>query len=620
MNYYKKLIDLKTSNQKIAIFGLGQENRQFLFWLLDSINYPIESILLFDEGLDLDKFLELFSQEFQLDLIGKLPKENLFFDKKCLKQIKNSEISWVFKSPGIWSLKPEFVNLRKKYGNWFVTSGLVFFVEKYRNQIIGVTGTKGKTTTSSMLVHLLDGFKQNNYKAHYCGNTTGISPYKYWTNQDNLDLENNLNLKTKNKQGLDEIFVVELSSFQLQDLGFAKISPKYALITNYFVDHLDQHGSVQEYWHSKDQIFSHQETTDYFFAYQQIWDNITNRENFSLDGVEIQTAIKQEISSSADQTAWINDSKTDFENDQSNNQFSSKYPDKSFLIKDDFFNLNKVFSLKLAGIHNFQNLILALFAFAVINLEYLIKKEDNNFLSLPNKKEQVSVSHYQDSKNISFSNLTADNKNHNFQENQADFKINKNQIINYLQLNKTEIQILINAFQAVEHRLELFNKTNINGVEFNFYDDGASTQPESTAACIESLTQNQNLILFITGKDKGGQATVLVKQIISSQKNIIKIYACSEVGKNFLKEIKAELFKNNQTDLLEKVIYYESFKSAALDFSKIIKTTSLEQTIFGKNISNYKTINICMSPGGSSFDEFDNYKQRSCFWQNLFKP
>jgi UDP-N-acetylmuramoylalanine--D-glutamate ligase len=59
----------------------------------------------------------------------------------------------------------------------------------------------------------------------------------------------------------DDIFVCELSSYQLDDIEY---SPHIAAILNFFPDHLDYHGGVEEYWQAKARILAHATTEDYF--------------------------------------------------------------------------------------------------------------------------------------------------------------------------------------------------------------------------------------------------------------------------------------------------------------------------------------------------------------------
>jgi UDP-N-acetylmuramoylalanine-D-glutamate ligase len=221
---------------RIAIVGLGQENLQFLEWLIQVVGLSPEQILIADKN-------EInLSTPILKDFI--LYPTNIFSGENYLKVLFEGNIKQAFKAPGIWSLKPEFNDFRQKHGQDSIQSSLVFFFEKYREQIIAITGTKGKSTTSSLVNHLLK--SDDTITSHYCGNTTNISPYQFWTDLDQVVNPN-------------EFFVVETSSFQLQDLDYAHISPKYGIITNYYLDHQDQHGSPEEYWRAKDTLYTHQQ-------------------------------------------------------------------------------------------------------------------------------------------------------------------------------------------------------------------------------------------------------------------------------------------------------------------------------------------------------------------------
>ncbi len=242
--YLDKLNKIIQEGKKIAVIGLGKENQQFLSWLTQVVNFPAENIILADksENLNLEE-----------DLTSVLAKSEKLLGSNYLDCLQNEDLEWVFKAPGIHSLKPEFLAFRQKKGNWTVTSSLIFFIEKFGPNIIGVTGTKGKSTTSSLILHILNGL--GSFKADYCGNTTGISPYSFWKE---LNFECPVN----------NFWVIELSSFQLQDIGLAELSPSRSVITNYYIDHLDQHSNAEEYWNAKDQIFLY--NNSFLVANQQI--------------------------------------------------------------------------------------------------------------------------------------------------------------------------------------------------------------------------------------------------------------------------------------------------------------------------------------------------------------
>lgn len=110
--------------------------------------------------------------------------------------------------------------------------------------VIGVTGTKGKGTTSSLITEILKALG----KTVYLGGNFGISP---------LDL-------LKNGIGSHDWVVLELANFQLIDL---KQSPHLAVCLMISPEHLDWHKDMDEYIDSKKQLFSHQNSNDIAIYY-----------------------------------------------------------------------------------------------------------------------------------------------------------------------------------------------------------------------------------------------------------------------------------------------------------------------------------------------------------------
>ncbi len=134
------------------------------------------------------------------------------------------------KSPGI---PPQFVTIPH------TTPTNIFFANT-TGRVIGVTGTKGKSTTASLIFAIL---KQANYSVKLVGNigTPAISELA--------------------KEKKDTWYVYELSSYQLQDIHY---SPHISVIINLYSEHMNYHGSMESYWEAKKRIAAYATASDYF--------------------------------------------------------------------------------------------------------------------------------------------------------------------------------------------------------------------------------------------------------------------------------------------------------------------------------------------------------------------
>lgn len=142
----------------------------------------------------------------------------------------------VFKSPGI-VLKKDITEYRCK-----IVSQTEVFFQCFRNQIVGITGTKGKSTTTSLLYHVL---KSAGRPAMIAGNI-GIPA-----------LDRVQDVKE------DTIIVFELSSHQLE---YMTVSPHIGVLVNIHEEHLDHYGTMEKYVEAKKHIFYNQKPEDMLFC------------------------------------------------------------------------------------------------------------------------------------------------------------------------------------------------------------------------------------------------------------------------------------------------------------------------------------------------------------------
>ncbi|MET0786678.1 MAG: UDP-N-acetylmuramoyl-L-alanine--D-glutamate ligase, partial [Paenisporosarcina sp.] len=111
--------------------------------------------------------------------------------------------------------------------------------------LIGITGSNGKTTTTTLLFHMLN---QGGLKPLIAGNIGTVA------------------CKVAEEATSDQIIVTELSSFQL--MGTETFKPKISIWTNLYEAHLDYHGSFDEYGEAKFAVTKHQDASD-LFIYNQ---------------------------------------------------------------------------------------------------------------------------------------------------------------------------------------------------------------------------------------------------------------------------------------------------------------------------------------------------------------
>lgn len=204
-------------SKRVAVLGLGVSNRPLVRLLLEGGCQVLGCDRTPREKLE-PEVLELERQGLRLR-VGPDYLDNL-------------EADLVFRTPGMHPANPALETLRQ--GGATVTSEMEIFFECCPAHIIAVTGSDGKTTTTTLISEML---KAAGYTVHLGGNIgRPLLP-------DVEDMEP------------DHWAVVELSSFQLMDM---KRSAEIAVVTNVAPNHLDVHRDMEEYVEAKANVFRFQ--------------------------------------------------------------------------------------------------------------------------------------------------------------------------------------------------------------------------------------------------------------------------------------------------------------------------------------------------------------------------
>lgn len=163
------------------------------------------------------------------------------------------EADIIFKGPSVpWSLK-ELVEAERRGIRIEMETSFFLSLVPSKN-IIGVTGTRGKSTTSIMIYELL---KKLGKKVYMAGNTPGVSTIAL--------------LKTIKP---DDFIILELSSWQLSGFHKKRISPHIAVFTNFYPDHLNYYNDMDSYLFDKKAIYLNQTEDDYLIINEKFKDII----------------------------------------------------------------------------------------------------------------------------------------------------------------------------------------------------------------------------------------------------------------------------------------------------------------------------------------------------------
>ena len=328
--------------RKVAIIGLGVSNLP----LLDYLHDKKAKVTVFDER-DIDSISK--------EIMDKITSYNFDFNlgKNCLQNLKGFNL--IFRSPSCLPTRPE---LKAEAENGaLVTTEIEMLMEMSPCKIIGITGSDGKTTTTSLINAIL---KEAGYTTHLGGNIG--TP-----------------LFTKLPEIMPEdLLVLELSSFQLMGMN---ISPDIAVITNITPNHLNIHKDYDEYIDAKKNIFKFQNSEGTLVT--NFDNDVTNKISKEANGKVIYFSSKQKLDD-----GYIVDGNVIKECD-----------DK---LRKHILNVEDV---KLRGVHNYENICTAIAATrTLVNIDTAVEAI-KSFESVEHRiefvREKFGVKWYNDSSSSS---------------------------------------------------------------------------------------------------------------------------------------------------------------------------------------------------------------------------
>ncbi|HEX7456020.1 MAG TPA: UDP-N-acetylmuramoyl-L-alanine--D-glutamate ligase [Candidatus Nanoarchaeia archaeon] len=438
-------------DKKVAVIGAGVEGSSSAAYLISKG----ANVVLLDK-----KSEEQFGTG-QIKEIRKLPIK-LVLGEGYLSNL--SSFDFIFRSPGIRPDLPEFLGAKKKGA--VVTSQTKLFFDLCKAPIIGVTGTKGKGTTSALTHEILKAAG----KKVFLGGNIGKPPLDF-----------------VDKATADSLVVLELSSFQLMDM---EKSPHIAVVLMTTCEHLDWHRDEREYVEAKERVVKFQSEEDFLVI------NADNAVSKKLGGKSKANKYYFSIVEPVNRGAYV---------------------DKDFVVSvtDGWTTITNINDIQILGEHNLQNICAAVVVAGILETP-------------PDIVHQAIV-----------------------------------------------------GFKGLPHRLE--SVAEKDGVKF--YNDSASTAPETTIAAIHSFGSPK--ILILGGSSKGSDFTQLGREIVKS-------------------DVKAVILIGQEAKRIKGAINTAGRFSG--EFVEGLKTMQ-EIVEKAKNLSKPGDV-VLLSPACASFDMFKNYPDR----------
>ena len=273
---------------------------------------------------------------------NQLIEAGIEFEERQHDEARILAADWVIKSPGIPKKADIIFKINQK--GIRLSSEIEFAAEFTQAKIIAITGSNGKTTTTSLIYHIL---KNDNRNVGLAGNI-GTSFAKQVADDD------------------FEFYVLEVSSFQLDDIQ--NFRPYISLLLNLSQDHLDQYNyNYEEYAMAKFRIAENQENDNFFIYNKDDEMSMNLLEQLAIRAKKIPFSLKEKLG----EGGYLNN-------------------DKITVQVEDEFSM-KIAELSLVGNHNIANSLAASIASKILKISNeSIRNSLMTFQAVEHRLEQVA--------------------------------------------------------------------------------------------------------------------------------------------------------------------------------------------------------------------------------------
>ena len=316
---YNKIIEKINIYNKLAILGFGKEGKSTYNFIRRYL--PNKKITILDSNVNLLDSCDFLNNDKNIELI---------LGESYLNNLEKYDL--IMKSPGVKIPESIYIKIENR-----INSQMALAVEFYKDNIIGITGTKGKSTTSSLLYKVLN---DQNIDCLLLGNVG--NPI--------FDYIEKINENT--------ILVIEMSSYQAESI---KHSPHIGIVLNLFEEHLNYHGTLDNYYYSKLNMFRYQSINDYalYTSNNETLKSLIETNNYLSNKIDV-----------AKEFSFVND--------------------------DIYYNKRVVFNRNeerlLQGSHNLNNILFVIRVAIILNLDLdKVKESIKSFKPLEHRMEYVGT-------------------------------------------------------------------------------------------------------------------------------------------------------------------------------------------------------------------------------------